>query len=242
MAEDRPALSGACQVCGHRGEYIVDASPTRENFRCEECGASLRYRNQAAALLAVTRSHAANISELVATPSFRDVSVYEPGVIGPFRRFFCTLPNYTTSYYGPDLPSGAERDGIRCENVEALTFPDESFDLVISSDIFEHVRHPMAGFAEVRRVLRPGGSHVFTVPFFWPLPGKTIKRVDVSGDEDVHLLEPVFHGSPLNPDGSLVYTDFGVDLPNDLVALGFDVVAHFGFRNAVTLVATRPQC
>ena len=53
--------------------------------------------------------------------------------------------------------------GIRCENVEKLTFSAERFNLIISQDVFEHVCDPWKGFAEIHRVLKNGGYHVFTV-------------------------------------------------------------------------------
>lgn len=97
----------------------------------------------------------------------------------------------------------------------ALTYPSDTFDLVITSDVFEHVRHPYEGFAEVHRVLRPGGAHIFTVPVRWPMREHTIERVDTSGDEDVFLLEPVYHRI------HLVYNDFGADMLDKLAEIGF---------------------
>ena len=47
--------------------------------------------------------------------------------------------------------------GVRCENLEELTFPDESIDLHISQDVMEHVFQPKRAFAEIARTLRPGG-------------------------------------------------------------------------------------
>ena len=38
-----------------------------------------------------------------------------------------------------------------------LLFPDATFDLVFSFNVFEHLPDPAATFAEVVRVLRPGG-------------------------------------------------------------------------------------
>ena len=239
FADDRRVQGGTCSVCGHHGNYLVDGRPTRENFQCGRCKASLRYRHQADALLWVTATGATSIRELAGTPELRRMSIYEPGIIGPFRRYLAALPSYTSSYYWEDLALGAEREGVRCENLEALTFADEAFDLVISSDMLEHVRHPDACFAEIRRVLRVGGSHVFTVPFQWPLTATTVKRVDVSGPTDVHILPPVFHRSPIDPAGSLVYSDFGMDLPHHLGTFGYEVVAPHGFANAITLIARR---
>jgi SAM-dependent methyltransferase len=101
----------------------------------------------------------------------------------------------------------------------SLTFADDSFDVVVTSDIFEHIRHPMVGFAEVRRVLRPGGLHVFSIPSQLPLRSRTLIRVDTSGDEDVMLLDPAYHLGPGNS-RHLVYNEFGRDLIDQLGDLG----------------------
>ena len=44
-----------------------------------------------------------------------------------------------------------------------MTFQNESFDLFITQDVFEHVMEPNKAFKEIERVLKPGGAHVFTV-------------------------------------------------------------------------------
>ena len=41
---------------------------------------------------------------------------------------------------------GSEKDGVRCENLEKLTFANETFDLVITQDVMEHVHTPQAAF------------------------------------------------------------------------------------------------
>ncbi|MCB7129013.1 MAG: methyltransferase domain-containing protein [Candidatus Brocadiales bacterium] len=48
---------------------------------------------------------------------------------------------------------------------ERLPFKDNSFDLVISSHVLEHVLRPEAMTAEIERVMRPTGKAVIEVPF-----------------------------------------------------------------------------
>jgi SAM-dependent methyltransferase len=43
-------------------------------------------------------------------------------------------------------------------------FDDESFDLIVSNYVVEHVRDPVAHLAEIRRTLRRGGKYAFRTP------------------------------------------------------------------------------
>ena len=65
-------------------------------------------------------------------------------------------------------------------------------------------------------MLRPGGWHLFTIPGRWPLPARTVARVDVSGAEDALVLPAVYHNHEY-----LVYNDFGLDLLDALDDIGF---------------------
>jgi SAM-dependent methyltransferase len=48
-----------------------------------------------------------------------------------------------------------------------LPFPDASFDVVMSFDVFEHIPDSDAHLREVRRVLRPGGAYLIQTPNKW---------------------------------------------------------------------------
>jgi SAM-dependent methyltransferase len=68
-------------------------------------------------------------------------------------------------YMHPRLRSAAARRGIRLElrerTAEQTGLDDHSVDVVISSLVLCSVRDPAAVLAEVRRILRPGGSFRF---------------------------------------------------------------------------------
>jgi SAM-dependent methyltransferase len=126
-----------------------------------------------------------------------------------------------SEYIAPDYTSGATReDGIRHENVERLSFPDRSFDLVLSCDVFEHVNDPDQGFREVARVLRPGGRFLMTVPFY-SLNDSGARRSSLENGVLQHHLPEQYHGNPMSEKGSLVFSDFGWDLLDRIRAAGF---------------------
>jgi SAM-dependent methyltransferase len=70
-------------------------------------------------------------------------------------------------YTGLDLRSGPGVDVVA--DVEALPYPDESIGTVLSLSTFEHVAHFWKGFAEIHRVLRPGGALLVACPFYFHL-------------------------------------------------------------------------
>ncbi|MFP5489326.1 MAG: class I SAM-dependent methyltransferase [Acidimicrobiia bacterium] len=49
-----------------------------------------------------------------------------------------------------------------------LPFPDAAFDVVITSEVLEHIQDDVAALAEMVRVLKPGGRFAATVPAWLP--------------------------------------------------------------------------
>lgn len=158
-------------------------------------------------------------------PAMQALHVFEAQAEGPIHALLARSPGYVCSEYFPNVPRGETYRGVRCEDLMALTFPSNLFDLVITQDVLEHVADPDAAFREIGRVLRPGGHHVFTVPVHPTRPSQSRAQLSAAGTVE-HLLPPVLHGDPVHSGGALVFTDFGVDLPDRLLRIGFATTVH----------------
>ena len=219
---------GHCTVCGQWSVFVDVSRPIRETYQCGNCRASMRERITAEAILAAYgNARHSSIKSLADDSGFNDLRIFEPGVSGPFRKVFSNLPSYQNSFFWEGLSPGEYRQNTRHEDLMALSFGDACFDLVLSCDILEHVRRPWVAFKEIRRVLRKGGCHVFSIPSLVPMASQTLRRVDTSTDKDIHLKPPHYHGDGRGGK-SLVYTEFGADMFEALQRCGFQTVSIRG--------------
>ncbi|MFN3255762.1 MAG: class I SAM-dependent methyltransferase [Ilumatobacter sp.] len=58
--------------------------------------------------------------------------------------------------------------GVLRGDATCLPFADDSFDIVITSEVLEHIQHDVAAIDEMVRVLKPGGMFAATVPAWMP--------------------------------------------------------------------------
>lgn len=75
--------------------------------------------------------------------------------------------------HGVDISESAIRTArarglrnVRTMDAAGLTFPDNSFELVIASDVLEHIENPAQALNDWRRVLAPRGKLIAFVPAF----------------------------------------------------------------------------
>ena len=183
-------------------EFFSEHEWFRDHYKCSGCGSIPRERALMAAIeLFYPEWRSLKVHE--SSPCGRGVSVKMKGE--------CT--GYTESQFYPDFPRGAmHSQGFRCEDLENLTFPSRSFDLVVTQDVMEHVLNPTRAFAEVARTLKPGGSHIFTVPLVNKARASEVRAKRDSNGSIVYLQPPEYHENPVSSEGSLVSTHWGYDI------------------------------
>lgn len=215
-----------CTVCGRlsTGAFGTSASELRETGACSSCGATNRQRQLAYVVCRVAqsrgfRSHSLRSMGAVAGGG---LSVYNTESRGPVHDALRKSLGYLSSeYLTDDAAPGAMIGGVRHEDLRNLSLPDESFDVVLSSDVLEHVPDPYRAHREIYRVLKPGGRHVFTVPFHQNGYHDELRATVDSGGLH-HLADPIYHSDPLREqEGALVYTIFGLEMLTKLRDIGF---------------------
>jgi ubiquinone/menaquinone biosynthesis C-methylase UbiE len=207
---------GECTICGVYGEFIRgELKSIRESFQCQNCHSCLRYRDQAAVIIdQFSSGEASSLKKLVESGRLNSLAIYEVALRSPFAVYFDGLPGYVRSYFWDDCELGrAYENAVLCQDLTKLTFNDGSFNLVITSDVLEHIPDYERAFSEILRVLKTGGSHVFSLPTDFPLPPISERRTLIVDNKEIHLKPPRYHNSG-NGSDCLMYTDFGSDLPN----------------------------
>ncbi|MBF0312294.1 MAG: class I SAM-dependent methyltransferase [Oligoflexia bacterium] len=191
-----------CKCCLKKSLFISLGS-SGEFQRCLFCGANLRYELMAEYLRYEYKNHLDRLTILELDPH------------SPLRHLFKNNPNYIRTFFSPHLQKGlhyAKRG--RCEDVTALTFGNNYFDLVISSDVLEHVEDIQSANKEIYRVLAPRGSHLFTIPLHH---GNTSMRAKTINGTLYFMHPPEYHLDFNGESGKiLVYWHFG---NNDITTL-----------------------
>lgn len=84
--------------------------------------------------------------------------------IQPYRSL---LGPGVVEYVGVDRPGDLSGPHVY-GTAEDLPFADASFDVVMLTQVLEHVMDPRCVLAEATRVLKPGGRVIITMPGTWP--------------------------------------------------------------------------
>jgi SAM-dependent methyltransferase len=116
----------------------------------------------------------------------------------------------------PDMTYG-EIDVI--SDITSIPLKNESFDVVLCTEVFEHVSHPEKALQEITRLLKPGGKLIFSAPLgsgqhqqpyhfyggytrfwyekFFPENGLRIKTLRPNGGLFGHTAEQLWRSQPI---------------------------------------------
>jgi SAM-dependent methyltransferase len=121
-----------------------------DNFSCWRCGSTDRERH----LLLYLR-------ELGKLELFTGARILH---FAPEARLSLLLKEYSPADYVKADLFPNQPDIIRV-NMEAIDFPDQSFDFVIANHVLEHVSDDQQALREVARVLAPNGTAILQTPY-----------------------------------------------------------------------------
>lgn len=209
-------LSGKCNICGsHVLFQDVDQIRPRESFRCPVCDSSSRNR-----LLIYTLGLLLGRCSmpLVSSRPDKSVKIFEASGLAKYCEYLSDAFDYINTKYDPEVLKKPDFDRNEYADLQSLHFNDDAFHLVITADVFEHVRLYENALREVYRVLKREGLFLLQIPYYHSRE-KTVVRVEAAGDEDIHVLPPIYHGGR-----TLVYRDYGRDLLQVMRDIGFSVI------------------
>lgn len=131
--------------------------------------------------------------------------------------------NYiSTEYIDSSLKSGDAVADLIHVDIQQTHFLDSSLDFILTSDVLEHVPFPEKALRETYRILKPGGCHIFTAPFYHHRFTNE-RRASLRDDGSIeHHRQPWYHDDPLRPEGVLAYNVFAPELLCQVEAVGFE--------------------
>src|SRR5690349_12515432 len=142
-----------CNLCGTPNSGTL-RELSREALTCTHCGSNVRFRAMGYLVTKEVLGRPAALPDVAADKSISGVGLSDAE---NYARPLAEKFDYTNTFYhtDPHLDITAI-DGSRVGR----------YDFIVASDVFEHVVPPVANaFANARRMLKPGGKLIFTVPF-----------------------------------------------------------------------------
>lgn len=227
---------GVCEACGYLSLFsfsdiitdqlakewglndkLKDAYSRRESMTCMQCGCSARCRALARAIC-LFFGFKKDLKTAISRGFLDELSIAEINACGNLHQILKEINGLVYSEYG------SKDKKIPSEDLQELSYPSDVFDLVVSSETLEHIPDYKKALMEIRRILKPGGHHIFTVPLIFSRNNRV--RAEIKNGQIKNKLNPSYHGTG-NKD-FMVYTEFGIDFMEDLNHIGFKTDIYFG--------------
>jgi hypothetical protein len=137
-----------CPICEYRGRFLSLGTPPRWDGRCPNCGSRERHR----------LIHLYLQRRTIDLNDGRCILHFAP------EPYFDRMMKGNNNYHTADLVSGKAQHAM---DMSDIRFNDNSFDLIITNHVLEHVAKDLMALHEFYRVLKPGGFALITVPINW---------------------------------------------------------------------------
>ncbi|MUG98652.1 methyltransferase domain-containing protein [Scytonema sp. UIC 10036] len=198
------------------GHHEVEYINRQQGMHCTECNSNLRSIALSVALMRCF-GYKGLFKDFVTESKIQDLQILEINEAGSLTQFLTKIPGHHLKIY-PEI------------DMMNINYVDESFDLIVHSDVLEHIKHPVRGLSECYRVLKPGGYCAFTVPMI-------VDRLTLFREG----LPPSYHGSGENLVDFLVYAEYGCDAWKHIMQSGFQECRIFSieYPSAQALVAVK---
>lgn len=192
---------GYCPCCEKVVFFKANNNWLRDYFICDNCNSLPRER----ALMLIIEKY---------FPNWKNLDIHEssPTLRGASLKLKKNAKKYIASQYYPNKPLGCIIDDYINQDLENQTFINNSFDIVISQDVMEHVYNPEKAFSEIARTLKDGGAHIFTVPIINKHNKTEVWAVKGINGKPMFLKDPEWHGNPVDSIGSPVTMHWGFDI------------------------------
>lgn len=143
-----------CPICKHRSFFRPFGNPKRLKALCPFCGALERHRF----LFGIYKKYFLN--------SDKPLSIMHTA---PEKCFSDIIQEYSNIDYFPiDIsPELYPYTHVYKADVTCLPFEDESFDVILSNHVLEHIENEKKCLQEFNRVLKSNGKIFLTVPVAW---------------------------------------------------------------------------
>ena len=225
-----------CNLCLNKNNITLQQLIWPRDFlNCQFCGS-------------IVRNRSLYLSLLVNFPNYKNKKIHHssPGYSDSLHiKLLKECKDYSYSHFFLDIPNGEfNKENIKCADLSNLPYDNNSFDIFLTSDVFEHLWEPTKCLNEIYRVLKPNGVYIMVFPMdrgFLPTEQPVIKNKEkithlktFCGTWKGFVDKPEYHGNPVDNTGSILTYYWGYDVI-DFIEKNSSFKAELFFKHDVEI-------